>query len=269
MIWLNGKPSGPWCGLYAIFLPMRLCGAAFFFSGTFSELIGIHREAVLPEQDRTIVWFSADATPSRIGGVNWNTRGYFVEEPDKFTRPLLPTTRDLPHINEIEYLVEVMCTALWGYDDNRLIICGVTDNITSNSWITKGKARRGAGLTIARTFHLWLLRQAFKFYSFYSRSEHNISADFLSRSPPGEINAWAQANGMTRAAPGATWEDFVKTSLLLGRSGILITYLPCMDPGKCKWLSGSLGRTASPRLRVSAVFTHRGLIRGIHVLHGL
>ena len=185
------------------------------FSGTFSDLVGVQQEIVLPEPIRSVVWFSADATPTTVGGVNWPNREYFVIDPLPFIRPFLPISRNDSHIDELEYLVEIMRTVTWSYDDSNLILFGVTDNATANSWIANGKSRRGDGLQLTRTFHMWLLKQQFRFFSFYSRSGHNMSADFLPRASENEVAEWATRNRMARINHGASWGKFCTYTIAL------------------------------------------------------
>lgn len=151
---------------------------------------------------------SADATTTTIGGLNWSIREYCVVDPIPFIHPFLPLSRADSHINELEYLVEIMRTVIWSHDDANLILCGVTDNTTANSWITNGKPRRGAGLQSTRTFHLWLLKQKFRFFSSYSRSGPNMSGDFLPIASEEDIADWATGGRMARINPMGHWGGF-------------------------------------------------------------
>ena len=96
--------------------------------GVFSEIVGIEHEHTIHSHNLQVVWCSADATPSCIGGINWRTKGFFVTDPQPFIAPVLPGNRTSGHISEIAYLVDVMRTAIWRADDHSLIVCGVTDN---------------------------------------------------------------------------------------------------------------------------------------------
>ena len=178
------------------------------FTGVFSELIGIHQELTLPNIDRTATWFSADATLTCIGGVNWRTKEFSVSDPVEYIAPLCPSTRQQGHISEIEFMVEVLCTVVWGVNNPSFILCGLTDNTCSNTWIMSGKARHGVALTLTRTFHKWLIRQHFRFFSFFIRSGHNVSADSLSRANSHEIDQWALDRQMNRIHPLNTWVQF-------------------------------------------------------------
>ena len=157
--------------------------------------------------------FRGGATPSWNFGVNWLEREFFVEHPDEFARPFLPPNRRQAHINEVEYLTEVMRTAAWDFPRGNLVICGIADNSVSNMWYLKGKARSGAGLQLTRTSHRWLIEQRTRLYSFYCRSEHNATADFLSRAGDSEIHQWAIDNAMTRIDPRKKWNIFTLTTL--------------------------------------------------------
>ena len=89
----------------------------------------------------------------------------------------------------------------WNFPRGNLVICGIADNSVSNMWYLKGKARSGAGLQLTRTFHRWLIEQCARLYSFYCRPDHNLTADFLSRSDASEIHQWALGNAMARIDP--------------------------------------------------------------------
>ena len=196
------------------------------FTGKFSELAGATHELTLPNQHRQLVWFSADATPSCIGGINWSNKTFFVAEPKEYITPLCPSSREHAHISEIEFTVEVLCTVLWGTDNPDLIVCGLTDNTCSNMWIMTGKAKHGIALTLTRTFHKWLLSRKFRFCSFYIRSGHNISADFLSRASVSEIEIWAHENKMHRIHPLEAWLEFCRTNR------VEAALLPCYTPSR-------------------------------------
>ena len=164
----------------------------------------------MPDLQRQVTWFSADATPDCIGGVNWKTRQFFVSNPSEYMLPLCPPTRIQCHISEVEFAAEVLRAVLWSENTRSMVVCGLTDNMCSNSWIMTGKARQGVALNLTRTFHKWLLHQHFRLFSFYIRLEHNVSADFLPRSNEVEIAHWANEHQMTRIFPLKQWLDFCK-----------------------------------------------------------
>ena len=182
------------------------------FIGVFSELLGLVRELSYPQPARRCVWFSGDATTTRIGGINWDNRTYFALNPQPFLVEFMPAGRTEAHINEREFLKGILRTVLWGADDRSLLLLGVTDNSTSNMWFTKGRARRGVGLRLTRAFHRWVISQSFRYGPFYCRSEHNISADFTSRASEEELLTWEATHDMTRIDPTAEWLDFCRPS---------------------------------------------------------
>ena len=124
----------------------------------------------------------------------------------------MPPGRNTPHINENEFLTEVVCTVLWGRAEESLLLLGVTDSTTSNMWFSKGRARRGIGLRLTRAFHRWMLAQPFRFGSFYCRSDRNMAADYISRASEDELEVWAATNGMTRIDPRIPRQEFCTQS---------------------------------------------------------
>lgn len=163
--------------------------------------------------DRAFIWYSGDETPDCIGCANWDTPEFFVGPPAEFVDPFLPNNRSSAHINEVGFQTEIMRTATWNSDHPNLVMCGITDNSTSNMRYVKGKAKRGAGLQLAHTFHRWLIAQRFRKYSFYCRSARNVDADFLSRSSPAEIAQWATDRNMIRIDPRARRAHFCGPTL--------------------------------------------------------
>ena len=178
------------------------------FAGVFSEIVGIAHELAMANNDRRITWFSAGATPSCIGGINWRTDELFAANPHEYILPLWPDTRTVGHISEVEFVVDVLRTTVWIEDSRTLIVCGLTDNMCSNMWIMSGKSKHGEALALTRIFHRWLLHQRFRLFSFYIRSEHNMSADFLSRASQVEIDNWDRENETTRVYPLESWLTF-------------------------------------------------------------
>ena len=178
------------------------------FTGAFSEIVGIAHELSWPNMDRGVTWFSADATPSCIGGINWQTNEFFVANPQEHITPLCPGNRTTGHISEVEFVVDVLCATIWSEDSQSLIVCGLADNMCSNMWIMSGKAKQGVALALTRIFYRWPLHQRFRLFSFYIRSERSMSADFLSRASQVEIDDWARENRMARVYPLETWLTF-------------------------------------------------------------
>lgn len=144
------------------------------FVGVYSELIGIGREIALPNGERRVVWFSADATPACFGGGNWDSNEPLTADHQEFLGALLPGHRKTGFISDAEFLVDVMCAVVWIQDAPHLGIFGLARNGFSNMRITKGEANGGVALNLTRRFHMWMLHRNFRFYSFYIRSGRKI-----------------------------------------------------------------------------------------------
>ena len=136
----------------------------------------------------------------------------------------MPSGRTDAHINEHEFLTEILRTVLWGADDQCLMLLGVTDNSTSNMWFAKGRARRGVGLRLTRAFHRWMITESFRYGPFYCRSERNIAADYISRASGEELLVWESAHAMTRIDPTTCRTDFCLESKI--RSDIVPAIAP-------------------------------------------
>ena len=217
LVWISCADMHRWWAFWNVILFLRDLASdaklwSSLFIGVFSELLGIVRELSLPKPGRQCIWFSGDATTTRIGGINWDNRTYFALGPQPFLVEFMPPGRTEAHINEHEFLTEILCTVLRGTDDQCLLLLGVADNSTSNMWFAKGRARRGLGLRLTRAFHRWVISKAFRYASFYCRSERDIDADFISRATEDELRTWESANAMTRTDPLSVWLDFCTDS---------------------------------------------------------
>ena len=122
--------------------------------------------------------------PTCIGVVRWGNREYFAEDDTPFPHPFRPVMRDTPHINDVGYLVELMCAVLWIYGDSQLVLCVVAENTASDRWVENGNPRRPHGPLSTRTFHMWLRKRAFRLFSFYSRSGSDIYPRIAYRARP-------------------------------------------------------------------------------------
>ena len=80
-------------------------------------------------------------------------------------------------------------------------MCGVADNMCANMRIPSGESKHRIELSLTRTSYKRSISQVFRFYSFYIRSEQNVSADPPPRPNTMEISAWPVENGMTRMRP--------------------------------------------------------------------
>ena len=150
----------------------------------FSELIGMRKELTSPSTARDRVWFSGDATPTKIGGVNWNARGFFAEGPSEFVRTFLPNRRDAAHIDEAEFLTEVARSVLRMQNAPGFLAFGIPENACSDMWKSNGEALKGDGLQQTRTLRSRPLARKFRIYSFYCRSGRNQTAECYRVLPP-------------------------------------------------------------------------------------
>ena len=196
------------------------------FPRCFSELLGLLRELRYPKHDRRCVWFSGDAATTRIGGISWDTRTYFALGPLPVLREFMPAGLDTPHIDENEFLTEILRTVLRGEAEASLLLLGVTDNTTSNMWFAKGRSRRGVGLRLTRAFHRWTMARPFRYGSFYCRSERNVDADFVSRASDEELLTWETTQAITRVDPTAAWSQFRQASLIHSH----VSSSPALEP---------------------------------------
>ena len=148
-VWVRRNDTATWYSFWSVVQFIRALTADQShrgrpFAGVFTESIGAGEEMAIPGEHRAVFWFSEDATPDCIGGINWHNSQFFAESPEGYIPPFLPPRRTSAHINEIEFSVEIMRTVFRSDNNPSLIMCGITDNACSNSWARKGGYRRGS-----------------------------------------------------------------------------------------------------------------------------
>ena len=101
--WIRSSNSEKWLAFWHVIQFLREVAVdetdwKSLFVGVFSELVGVYAEMSLPNDNRRCIWFSGGATPTCFAGINWSTREFFCESPDRFIFPL-PTERknESPH----------------------------------------------------------------------------------------------------------------------------------------------------------------------------
>ena len=109
------------------------------FTRRFPEPIGIQMELTPRPPARGCILFSLGATADSLIGI----QNDFAEHPDVFDRPFIPDNRIRPHIDDVEFHLEIMCAVVRISDRAELLVCGCKDNASPDMWITKGQARRG------------------------------------------------------------------------------------------------------------------------------
>lgn len=136
-VWIRRSGWGNWAAFWSVIqfsrdLTVDFSSRRLLFTGNVSELVGIQRELTAPSPNRTCVWFSGEATHEMAGWANWSTREYFADAHGEFISPFLPSTRPNAHIDELEFLTEILRTVTWNVDSPKLSACGIADNSSSN-----------------------------------------------------------------------------------------------------------------------------------------
>ena len=116
----------------------------------------------------------------------------------------LPERRDTARLNEVEFLTEVMCSALWRRKNPELLLLSIADNTRPNMRTPNGEVRKGMSLRSTRPAHTWIFTRQFRRYSFYSRAGRNLAANFSHRVSP---------SGPKIGKRNITWLDYSRQKI--------------------------------------------------------
>ena len=186
-------------------------GVGSLFSGSFRDLLPGHIRMSGPAIRERILWFSGDATLTRVSGINWTTKEFICCPVSGLLDPFLPRHHQSIIIADIELLSLVISSVVCGETGEGIIHIEATDNSNATSWMSRKRAKRGIALNLLSTFSKRTITMRLRLVFLYSRTYQNVSADALTRNSVGQIEDWALGEGFARVEIPAIWEKFCKS----------------------------------------------------------
>ena len=132
-------------------------GVKSLFSGSPTGLFPDHIRMGGPTIRERILWFTGDATMTRVSRINWTTREFICCPVSGLLGPFMPRHQQRIIIADIELLSLVISAVVWGETGEGIIHIEVTDNSNDMSWMSRKRANRGIALNLLSTFLKWAI----------------------------------------------------------------------------------------------------------------
>ena len=185
----------------------------------------------LPEVQRKLVWVSADATPTRLGAIDWSGRVALACEAAPLLLPLThPRSEleggssvarfepgdDLVQIGVAELLALLVLVAARKEEWSGSVVLYLGDNTNVQDWLLKRQAGNSQANFLLKVLGALEGVHGLHVRGAYLRTYHNQTADDLTRLEPGEV---MRNLGLERIEVPSDWskvleEAWVKRALL-------------------------------------------------------
>ena len=188
------------------------------FEGAFTDMLSARELLALPGKAATLRWIGGDATLEVIGTLDWKSKRY-MREPAK---EILEVLRRAPELDGEDVkikiaLAELVCYvgfaaaegASWGGET----IAYATDNMNVRSWLTSRKARCPPARHLLRILGMLEARWSFRTLSYYIRTYHNQTADWVSRESREVVEEELFRKGWTKVPPAEGWGLYLVDAL--------------------------------------------------------
>lgn len=217
-MWIRCEEVEPWRAFWNViqFNKQMLDmpdGIENLFTGRLLDLMPDHIRMSGPTIRERVLWFSGDATSTRVACINWTTKQFTRCPVSGFLDPFLPRNQQSIIIADVELLAIVLSAVIWGETGEGVVHIEVTDNLNALSWMSRKRGKRGIALKLLSTFSKWIVLKRFRMVTLYSRTYHNVSADALARSKVSVIEEWDSKEGFKRIEPAQVWFEFRPTVL--------------------------------------------------------
>ena len=236
---MRGSPQeqeDQWSAFWdAIELQRLLVGSRQFwetrFASQLEQALTTPKLVALPEVQRKLVWVSADATPTRLGAIDWSGRVALAceaaplllplthpehghEAPDSVAR--IEPGNDLVQIGVAELLALLVLVVARKEEWSGSVVLYLGDNTNVQDWLLRRQAGNSQANFLLKVLGALEGVHGLHVRGAYLRTYHNQSADDLTRREPGEV---MRNLGLARIEVPSDWskvleEAWVKRALL-------------------------------------------------------
>ena len=188
------------------------------FEGAFTDMLSARELLALPGKAETLRWIGGDATLETIGTLDWRSKRY-MREPAK---EILEVLKHAPELRGEEVKIKIALAELvcyvgfaaaegpsWGGET----VAYATDNMNVRAWLTSRKSRCPLARHLLRILGMLEARWSFRTLSYYIRTYHNLTADWVSRESREVVEAELAAKGWTKVPPVEGWGLYLVDAL--------------------------------------------------------
>ena len=188
------------------------------FEGAFTDMLSARELLALPGKAEALRWVGGDATLDVVGTLDWKSKRY-MREPAK---EILEVLRWAPELQDEEVkikiaLAELVCyvgyAAAEGQSWGGEVIAYATDNMNVRAWLTSRKAKCALARHLLRILGMLEARWCFRTLSYYIRTYHNLTADWVSRESKEVVEAELEKGGWTKVYPVEGWGLYLVDAL--------------------------------------------------------
>ena len=188
------------------------------FEGAFTDMLSARELLALPGKASTLRWIGGDATLEVIGTLDWKDKRYMRES----AKEILEVLKQAPELRGEEVKVKIALAELvcyvgfaaaegerWGGET----LAYATDNMNVRAWLTTRKARCPLARHLLRILGMLESRWNFRTLSYYIRTYHNQTADWVSRESRELVEAELEEKGWTKVPPAEGWGLYLVDAL--------------------------------------------------------
>ena len=188
------------------------------FEGAFTDMLSARELLALPGQAGTLRWIGGDATLEVIGALDWKNRRYMRES----AKEILEVLQHAPELDGEEVKIKIALAELvcyvgfaaaeahqWGGNT----VAYATDNMNVRAWLTSRKARCPLARHLLRILGMLESRWSFRTLSYYIRTYHNLTADWISRESREVVESELKEKGWVKVAPAEGWGLYLVDAL--------------------------------------------------------
>ena len=235
-MWIRCDDSDYWIAFWNMIGFLRrlsVCDPAwhYLFTGTLLDLLPVSKRFTGPIMREDILWFSGDATMTRVSCINWNSKEIICQPVSDLLDPFLPRHQQGLIIADIELLSIVLSLVVWGSNAQDSVLLIVSDNTNAISWMNKKRAKKGIARRLLETFLHWIVDHDITFHSIYARTYHNVSADALTRNSVTQIESWMEETGFTWIELPEVWTEFCQSAGCHGEEDEVLQWRTPCRPG--------------------------------------
>lgn len=188
------------------------------FTSSFPTVLPPRERLGMPGEAERVVWLGSDATPTRVGAIDWTHSTFFEGDVEAFWPRLVDIVgRHEPKeliVSAAELLsVVVMSAASSAAWAGRLVLY-LGDNMNVVAWLGGTNPKNPFARHLLRCLTHLQTRDSWQMLPGYIRTYHNDANDLLTRGSRAEVEGLAESYGLRRLDGKAAWEE----AMVLGYS---------------------------------------------------
>ena len=169
------------------------------FQNSIERTVASHHRFSGPRVQEEMSWLTTDATLNVIGVVDWKNRTFLRADADQLMKFYVDKDGLTAGIADME----LMGLVLGGVDGfaahpGAILFIGV-DNLNAVYWVIKGKPRGEFARKLLSNFLLRCVYNGVEVIIFYLRTNHNVTADEITRVEENSVEDWGIFRGLTQA----------------------------------------------------------------------